>query len=135
MFESLVRPFQSPALAPRTRIIASSKKQPPQIATLSWGAAGTMPVAVAGILQGGVSIKIDSSALHSELYRITDPVRIENPDDSTQFVMVDRIKKIGFTSKPQSGVQTSTLDQTTGATTTTTTGGGSSDADYALKNV
>ena len=136
MLESLVRPFQSGnPFATQRFVIATSKKQVPQKATLTWGAAGTLPTAIEDTTaDGGVSIKVDSTALNTEVYRITDQVRIENPDDSSQFVMVKRISKIGFSKPKGTSASTSTVDKTTGATTTTTVAGEPTTNDYALKN-
>ena len=134
MLEQLVRPFVSRQVAPTTRIISSSKKQPVQISTLTWGAAGALPVAVLEIEEGGFGFTIDLKSMNTEQWRITEPVRIENPDNSSDFVMVDRIKSIGFKKPTSDKSSTSTVDKTTGATTTTTAGGGPVTSDYTLKN-
>lgn len=130
----VLRAFESPRVTATGRVIAVAAKQPLQLATISWGAAGAMPVAVAGVVAGSGGFKIDTSTLNTEVYRITDPVRIENPDDSDQFVMVDRIKAIGFKKKKADEIQTSTVDKTTG-TTTTSSGKLPAASDYKLNNV
>jgi hypothetical protein len=134
MLEQFIRPFQSLPVAPTARLYSVAKAQPPQTSTLTWGAAGTLPVALLQIVAGGGGFKIDQKSMNTEEWRITEPVRIENPDNSSDFVMVDPIKQIGFTKPTSDQLTTSTVDKTTGATTTSTSGGGPVKSDYTLKN-
>jgi len=130
----VLRSFESPRVAPTTRIVASSTKVVAQTSTLTWGAAGVLPIAVADIKAGSASIKVDAASVNKEAYRTTESVRIENPDNSSDFVMVDRIKTIGFKKTKAETIQSSTVDKTTGVTTTTS-GTLPTTSDYELTNV
>ncbi len=137
MLETVIRPFESRRVVSTARLVSSSKKQAAQLSTITWGAAGAMPVPFADIVPTGVSFQIDKGALqHLEVYRITDQIRIENPDNSSDFVDVQRIKKIGFTAKPTTPLfQTSTVDAATGVTIFRNSGLAPVSNDYQLKNV
>jgi hypothetical protein len=128
MLEAL-RPFETPLVAPKTRIVGKPLKQPLEIATLTWGGAGTLPTAIQIPVIGGGGYKIDPTSMNNELWRITEPVKIENPDDPSQYVIVDRITKLAFQNPkgitaagPADTTTTSTVDPTATAKATTTTG-------------
>ncbi len=127
MLEAL-RPFETPLVAPTTRIVGKPLKHPLEIATMTWGGAGTLPSAIQIPIIGG-GYKIDPTSMNNELWRITEPVRIENPDDPTQYVIVNRITAVAFKNPkgvvaagPADATTTSTVDPTAAATATTTTG-------------
>jgi hypothetical protein len=127
MLEAL-RPFETPLVAPKTRIVGKPLKQPLEIATLTWGGAGTLPTAIQIPVVGG-GYKIDPTSMNNELWRITEPVRIENPDDSSQYVIIDRVTSLAFNNPkglaaagPADATTTSTVDPTAAAKATTTTG-------------
>jgi hypothetical protein len=86
-----------------------------------------VPTPYADITPMGVGFKTDTrgTVQHVDQYRITEPVRIENPDNSDEFIMVDRVKRIAFAAKDSLAgggvvVETSSLDPVTGDTKTTT---------------
>jgi len=127
MLEAL-RAFETPRVAPKTRIVGKPLKHPLQIATLTWGAAGTLPSAVEIPIVGGAGFKIDPTAMNTELWRITEPVRIENPDDPTQYVIIDRVTSLAFKNPkgiaagPTKATTTSTKDPTTSTGVTVLSG-------------
>lgn len=135
MLEELIRPFETRRIMPTTRIVSSSLKQDTQTATLTWGAAGTLPVAVADLPVGQGGVKVyQGDTLNQELSRVTEPVRIENPDDPTQYVMVDRVRSIRFATTPKTALlQVSTVDKSTGKTTTTSSGTSKFNQDFLLR--
>jgi len=55
---------------------------------ICWGTVGQMPTA-----QPMPTVDFN---VNRETRRTTEPVRIENPDDSSQYVIADRIKEIQF---------------------------------------
>lgn len=129
MLEGLVRPFQSPnAIATRRAVVATSNKQPAQIAQLIWGAAGAMPTAVALLVSGGINANIDSSNLTGDTQnaekkgsRVVVQKRIENPDNPDQYVMVEDTQAITFAAKPKAKPSaTQVIDPTTGVVSTPT---------------
>jgi hypothetical protein len=95
MFEYLVRPYQSPR-SQGSVIIPSTPSAPGEKAVLTWGTSATMPVAK-GISFNTVCCKESSD----EQSRETEPVRIENPDDSSQYIMVARSKSLKLNKKEQ----------------------------------
>jgi len=58
---------------------------------LCWGTVGTLPAPVP--LTTGFEV---AKTEHIEEWRETEPVRIENPDDPSQYVMAARTKRMGF---------------------------------------
>ncbi len=101
--EQLVRPFVAvPTIATR-RIVAKNKAVTKGTAIIRWGSAGAMPTATQRTVDSsGVNFSIECCKdTYSEHERNTDLVRVENPDDPTQFVMVRRIKDITFGKKSE----------------------------------
>lgn len=100
--EQIVRPFQSPTPLNTRRVIPSSTKEAPQTATIIWGKPGTMPVAVESaadqpVPMPGVNVKTKKvTDRNVEKSRETETIRIENPNDPSQYVIVERVKKITF---------------------------------------
>lgn len=92
--EGIVRPFQQPDRLLRRRVIAATEKVDVQPATLTWGAVGRLPVP-----QVGVSFALKKDAEHDEVGRQTQKVRVENPDDPSQYIIVERTKSISFRQK------------------------------------
>jgi hypothetical protein len=88
MFEYLVRPYQSPR-SQGSVIIASTPSAPGEKAVLTWGASAQLPAAK-GISFNTACCKEQSD----EQSRETDIIRIENPDDSSQYMVVARAKKL-----------------------------------------
>lgn len=101
--EAVVRPFVSREPLRSQRIITSSKKAAvPQTSVVTWGAAGTLPSPVESDAdQPAIPISVTTQTKkvtdkNVEKSRETEKVRIENPDDPAQYVMVDRPKKVTF---------------------------------------
>lgn len=101
--EQLVRPFARPDTLSRRRIIASNTKVEVQPAILSWGTAGSIdsPREVEAVdpLLIAVELKKDHDEFTEPapgMRREVERVRVENPDDPNQYVMVERIRRISF---------------------------------------
>lgn len=60
---------------------------------LCWGSVGALPTAAPAPTVG---FQVVADATHTEISRKTETVRIENPDDPSQFVMADRSKELLF---------------------------------------
>jgi hypothetical protein len=89
MFEYLVRPYQSPR-SQGSVVIPSTPSAPTEKAVLTWGASATVPIQAKGINFNTACCKEESD----EQSRETENVRIENPDDSSQYIMVARSKSL-----------------------------------------
>lgn len=90
MLEYIVRPFGN--RDPFGRIqIPSTPRTTTDKAVLTWGAKATMPQ----VKPSGLTIECCHED-NDEFDRTTDDVRIENPDDSSQFVMVKRATKLSL---------------------------------------
>jgi hypothetical protein len=89
MFEYLVRPYQSPR-SQGSVVIPSTPSAPTEKAVLTWGASATLPVQAKGISFNTACCKEKSD----EQSRETDIIRIENPNDSSQYMVVERAKKL-----------------------------------------
>lgn len=64
----------------------------PQTAILEWGGAGSTDFET----DTAIISFVTSNSNYKEQFRVTEPHRVENPNDSSQFVIVDRIKQIAF---------------------------------------
>lgn len=131
--EQIIRPFQTAFPQNRDRVIASTVKQPPEIAQLQWGAAGQLPTATEEnppYLNFKVNDPSNDQSL-TEKSRTTQTVRVQNPDDPDQFVDVQRIQQIVFkapkTAQPES-------QYTSYSTTATAVSGGSTDLGGGLSS-
>lgn len=92
--EGIVRPFQQPDRLTRRRIVATNTKLDVNPVSLTWGEAGTLPEPQVGV---GFSLKKEKQHVAIEVnYK---PVRVENPDDPSQYVMVNRPTSIRFKEK------------------------------------
>jgi hypothetical protein len=92
MFEELVRPFERPS------VISTGKRIPVTIVKVTrgvvearWGDVGTLPKPQSD----GIAFGLCNEQM-TETDRQTETVRIENPDDSSQFIMVKRAKQLKF---------------------------------------
>lgn len=92
--EGIIRPFQQPDRLTRRRIVATNTKLDVNPVSLTWGEAGNLPVP-----QTTVNFTVKKEKDHIEISRETELVRIENPDDPSQYVMVERPKNITFREK------------------------------------
>lgn len=105
--EQIIRPFQSPTTLPKRRLISTNTKIDDQTAEVEWGNAGDLPAPekreedFSGI--GFEVVKCDDN--YNEKERKFNTVRIENPEDPTQYVMVERMNQIAFNKKNEPGNQ------------------------------
>lgn len=88
--EKVIRPFQSEQAFQAARVVEPTIEVAP--ATTEWGSAGGTEFETRSAFVNFVTNKSN----YKEQFRVTDQVRVENPDDPTQFVVVDRIKQIAF---------------------------------------
>jgi hypothetical protein len=88
VFELIVRPFQTRDVTPPIRIIGKEKivESPSQ----SYGKEGGK-VFPFSFFQ---SMTVETAQEFTEINRETVKKRVENPDDSTQFVEVEQVKKL-----------------------------------------
>lgn len=105
--EQIIRPFQSPNTLPTRRLVSNSTKIPEQSAAVAWGSAGTLPAPEKREDNtSGLNFEVVKCDDHySETNRAYNVVRIENPDDASQYVMVERINKISFNKKSETELQ------------------------------
>lgn len=102
MFESVVRPAQNPDVLPRRRIVSSQTVVDVVPGAITWGQSGQLPSPVevpVGELPMRWNFKIQKSKEYKSTKMDTETIRVENPDDSDQYVMLQRIKKINFKDK------------------------------------
>lgn len=100
--ESFVRPFQRPENLGTRRIRSVTTQVPDQTAGGTWGIAGNLPVAVEvppGEDPALLSFTVSKRKEHREVSRETERVRVENPDDPNQYVIIERIKSVRFKEK------------------------------------
>lgn len=86
--EELVRPYQSRDLNRGLRIVTSRERSTKK-AEIKWGATGTLPTPKTD--DGGFQLCAET---YDESSRKTETLRVENPNDSSQFVKVKRVKKM-----------------------------------------
>lgn len=97
--EQIIRPFQSKGVLSTRRIVSKSEKLETEEVIIEWGTAGDLPSAseIEKDEEGGINfnvVKCDDK--FDEKNRKFTTVRIENPDDPSQYVMVERINQITF---------------------------------------
>lgn len=92
--ESVVRPFGKRSLYSDQRIATTPADPKGGTAHLCWGSVGTKPTPV----PQGTSVELnDCNETNGELKgRDSESIRIENPDDTSQYIMVRRPKTIYF---------------------------------------
>lgn len=102
MIEQIVRPFTAAPVIATRRIVGAQIQIPSETAIVSWGEAGDLPEAQADDApedpQTGFTILECKDKLNEKSRKVT-PTRVENPDDSSQYVMVDNINTITFDKK------------------------------------
>lgn len=95
--EPVVRPFQSPGIINDKKVrVTRVLKVTTERAIITWGSAGDAPETK----QVGIKVTVkgvDVQKPYSEKSRKTTDIRVENPNDSSQYVMVRRIDEIKFT--------------------------------------
>lgn len=104
MMELLTRPFAAPLRLSTQRIIASSTKIDTGLAGFAIGKPGSIPSPEAfdaspPPLDGGGFKVIDCDHKFEEKGRTETPIKITNPDDTTQWVQTMRIDTIRFGEK------------------------------------
>jgi hypothetical protein len=93
--ELLVRPFETKDVTPPKRIIGAEKTVDP--VDVSIGASGGTAFVFRAF--SVIEFKTEDSFTYKEIERKTHTKRIENPDDPTQFVEVERIDQISLRHK------------------------------------
>lgn len=93
--EFLIRPFQSKDVTPPKRIIGAEKTVDP--VAVSIGASGGTAFVFSAF--SVIEFKTEDSFTYKEIDRKTHIKRIENPDDPSQFVEVERIDQISLRHK------------------------------------
>jgi hypothetical protein len=96
--EQIVRPFQSPFPLATRRIVVRDRGVVREDAIIQWGQAGSVPAATEETPEAGGGFKVEACCkdVNTETKRETEQVRVENPKDPSQFVIIERIKKIAF---------------------------------------
>jgi hypothetical protein len=126
MFEPLVRPWQSSAAVATRRIVSVRAQVATETAGGTWGVAGTLPTAVevpVGEDPQSIAIEVKKTKRQDAVQRDIERVKVTNPDDPDQFVVVERIKRIRFKEKDADSV--AAFPKTSSATATQTTAGAS----------
>lgn len=89
-FETIVRPFQRKDVTPPTRIVGKEKAVEPVL--VEFGSGGGKVLEYSFFFNPGLeTIEKDT---YKEVKRDTVTKRVENPDDSSQFVDVEQVKKL-----------------------------------------
>lgn len=97
--EEIVRPFQSPFVSPGRAVPVPSSNQNGQTAILRWGDAGKLPTPQSD----GYNLKLCQEKLN-ETSRTTSTKRIENPNDSSQYVILKRTESMSLNKKDDQNV-------------------------------
>lgn len=117
MFEQLVRPYQSPGAIVSRGVVSKHTKKSRSKARVVWGDVGTLPVADREDVAtdpSGYSFKLETcDDNYKEAKRQTNSVRVENPNDSSQYVIVDRIELISFAHQTDSKILSAFSTETT----------------------
>lgn len=93
--ELLVRPFQARTVTPPKRVTVGEKAVDP--VNVSIGAEGGMALAFSAFTV--IEFKTEDSFTYQETERRTSIKRITNPDDSSQYVDVERIEQVSLRNK------------------------------------
>jgi len=117
MLEQIVRPFQQSGAIASRGVVSTRARLQREKARLVWGSAGNMPTADKeedGTDPSGYNFKLEAcDDTYKEKSRDTEKIRVENPDDNSQYVMVDRIKLISFAHQSDSKILSSFSTETT----------------------
>src|SRR5205814_10253990 len=96
--EQIIRPFQllDPTATIRVPVVRDQVAVQP--AHLSWGAAGKLPTAVQqDPTFNGTNFRVEECDTHlAENSRDTEDMRVEDPNNSNNYVIVQRIRRIDF---------------------------------------
>lgn len=93
MLEELARPWSSPSPLNQTVVVSQTQRVPMQRARVNWGTVGTLPAASTG---GGFKVLDCDDKYKQTSGKLGKAVRIENPDDSSQYVMVAPFETVSF---------------------------------------
>lgn len=96
--ERIVRPYQRPNALALGRLISRTVAPSTDVATISWGDVGTLPTPTQEDVPDdsvGFNVEVCDSD-YSEASRVVQPVKVTNPGDDSQFVVVDRVKSMSF---------------------------------------
>lgn len=115
--EQIVRPFQNTDVLSKRRIISNSTKEDTDEVIIEWGRSGDAPAA-SEIERDAEDGNFTFEVVHcddkyDEKNRKFNTVRIENPDDPSQYVMVQRINQISFNKKSEANNMTMYNNSTT----------------------
>src|SRR5580765_6353879 len=100
--ESLVRPSQSPVTLGTRRITPVRTQVATDTAGGTWGVAGNLPVAVEVPPEADplvFNFEVKKSKEHQEVSRETEKIRVQNPNDPDQYVVIERLKSVRFKEK------------------------------------
>jgi hypothetical protein len=105
--ESIVRPFSTPLVIATQRIEVLTTQVPPEVAIITWGAGGTVAQPSADQVtkrpDGGINFQVNDGSGNkklTEFVRKSTPVRVQNPDDPSQYIMVNVPTQVGFQVTP-----------------------------------
>ena len=93
--ELLVRPFQSKDVTPPKPIIGAEKAVDPVNVSIGSGGGNALVFRAFTVIE----FKTEDSFTYKEIDRKTHIKRIENPDDPSQFVDVERVDQISLRHK------------------------------------
>jgi hypothetical protein len=93
--EGIVRPFQTEDFFTRGKIPVPSVNKEANPVVVSWGAKVSLPGAESDL----IGVQIDKEEKYFERSRKTEKIRIENPNDPSQYVIVERPKQVTFDHK------------------------------------
>lgn len=90
--EAIVRPFQTEDIFTRGKIPVPSVNKEADPVVTSWGAKAALPEPESDL----IGVEIDKEEKYFERSRKKERVRIENPNDPSQYVIVERPKELKF---------------------------------------
>lgn len=96
--ERIVRPYQRPTGVSFGRIVSRTVAPSTDVATLTWGDTGTLPTPTQeDVPNDNVDFTVEvCDTDFVETSREVQPIKVTNPSDANQFVVVDRIKSMSF---------------------------------------
>lgn len=115
--EQIVRPFQNPDVLSKRRIISNSTKEDAEEVVIEWGSPGDAPSA-SEIEHDAETGDFAFEVVHcddkyDEKNRKFKTIRIEQPDNPENYIMVDRIHQITFNKKSEAENMTMYNNSTT----------------------
>jgi hypothetical protein len=115
--EQIIRPFQITDVLSKRRIISNSTKLDTEEVIVEWGRSGDAPAASEvehDAETGGIGFEVvHCDDKYSEKDRKFKTVRIEQPDNPENYIMVDRINQITFDKKSEANNMTMYNNSTT----------------------